>query len=57
MRAAALGGALGVDDELELAGVVAQVDEDEAAVVAARVDPAGDGDALADVWSDASSPQ
>ena len=40
-----LGGALRVDDELQLPGVVAQVDEDEAAVVAARVDPAGDGHA------------
>ena len=40
---------LGVDDQLELAGVVAQVDEHQAAVVAARIDPAGDSDAPADV--------
>ena len=44
-----VGGALGVDDELELAGVVAQVDEDEPAVVAARVRPPGDCDPLPDV--------
>src|SRR5690348_3267732 len=47
-----LGGLLrpfGIDDELDLAGVVAQVDEDETAVVAARVRPAGDGYAAADV--------
>src|SRR5207244_12586435 len=39
------GGALGVDDELGLAGVVAEVYEDEPTVVAARVDPAGEGHA------------
>ena len=44
-----LGRALRVDHELHLAGVVAQVDEDEAAVVAARVGPARDGQPLADV--------
>ena len=44
-----VGGELRVDDELQLAGVVAQVDEDEAAVVAARVGSAGDRQALADV--------
>jgi hypothetical protein len=33
---------LRVDDELDLARVVAEVDEDEPAVVAARVGPAGD---------------
>src|SRR5262249_36874264 len=36
------GSVLGVDDELRDACLVAQVDEDEAAVVAARVDPAGE---------------
>ena len=40
---------LGVDDELDLAGVIAEVDEDEPAVVAAGVGPAGDGDAAARV--------
>ena len=44
-----LGRALRVDHELHLAGVVAQVDEDEAAVVAARVGPARDGQPFADV--------
>src|SRR5205085_11627768 len=48
-RPLCLGGPLGVDDQLQFSGVVAQVDEDEPAVVAARVDPAGDRDALADV--------
>ena len=38
-----------LEDELDLAGVVAQVDEDEPAVVAPRVHPAGDGQALPDV--------
>ena len=52
-----LGRALRVDDELQLPGVVAQVDEDEAAVVAARVGPAGDGQPLADVRRYRSSPQ
>ncbi len=33
---------VGVEDELDDAGAVAQVDEDQAAVVAAAVDPAGD---------------
>ena len=37
-----LAGAVGVEDELDDAGAVAQVDEDQAAVVAAAVDPAGD---------------
>src|SRR5262249_56956995 len=40
---------LGVDDELHDAGVVAQVDEDQAAVVATTRDPAGDRDSAADV--------
>ena len=37
-----LTGGVGVEDELDEAGAVAQVDEDQAAVVAAAVDPAGD---------------
>src|SRR5579885_1504924 len=44
-----VGRALRVDDELQLARVVAQIDEDEAAVVAARVGPAGHGEPPADV--------
>ena len=44
-----LGRALGVDHELADPGAVAQVDEDEPAVVAPRVDPAGERQALADV--------
>ena len=44
-----IGGALGVDHELHLPGEVAQVDEDEPAVVAARVGPAGELDALAGI--------
>ena len=40
---------LRVDHELDLAGVVAEVDEDEPAVVAARVGPAGNRDAPAGV--------
>ena len=43
------GRVLRVDDELDLAGVVAEVDEDEPAVVAARVGPAGDRHAAAGV--------
>src|SRR5207302_944744 len=43
------GRALRVDDQLDLAGVVAKVDEDEPAVVAACVGPAGDRDAAAGV--------
>ena len=42
-----LGRALGVDDELDDARVVAQVDEDEAAVVAAARRPAGQGQPFA----------
>ena len=38
-----------LDDELDLAGVVAQVDEDEPAVIAPGVHPAGDGQPLPDV--------
>ena len=38
-----------VEDELDDARAVAQVDEDQAAVVAAAVDPAGDADLAADV--------
>ena len=41
-----------LEDELDLAGVVAQVDEDEPAVVAPGVDPAGDRQALPDVLDD-----
>ena len=44
-----VGGFRFLEDELDLAGVVAQVDEDETAVVAAGVDPAGDRQALPDV--------
>jgi len=44
-----LGRMLRVDDELHLAAEVAQVDEHEPAVVAARVRPAGDRHARADV--------
>ena len=48
-RLGGLGRMLGVDDELRHAGVVAQVDEDEAAVVAPRVRPAGESQRLPDV--------
>src|SRR5262249_11191431 len=41
--------ALGVDDELDDPGVVAEVDKDEAAVIAPARDPAGDRDSAADV--------
>src|SRR5262249_52816109 len=37
-----LAGAVGVEDELDDSGAVAKVDEDQAAVVAAAVGPAGD---------------
>ena len=40
---------LGPEDDLRDAGAVAQVDEDDAAVVAARIDPAGEGNGLAHV--------
>ena len=43
-----LGRGLGVEDELDDAGAVAEVDEDEAAVVAAAMDPAGHAHVLAD---------
>ncbi len=43
-----LGGVLGVDHDLRDAGAVAQVDEYEAAVVAAPVSPPGERDPLAD---------
>ena len=43
------GRVLGVDDELHDAAAVAEVDEDEAAVVAAAIDPAGERDGTADV--------
>ena len=46
---AASGRALGVDHELHDARVVAEVDEDEAAVVSAARDPAGHGELLPDV--------
>ena len=38
------GGFLGVEDDLDKAVVITEVDEDEAAVVAAAVDPGGEGD-------------
>ena len=44
-----LGRALGVDDELADPGLVAEIDEDQAAVVAAAGDPAGERVALADM--------
>jgi hypothetical protein len=44
-----LGRAFRVDDELADPGLVAQVDEDQPAVVAAAGDPAGEGVTLADV--------
>ena len=37
-----------MEDELDDPGAVAQVDEDQAAVVAAAMDPAGDAHVLAD---------
>ena len=43
------GRVLRVDDELDLARVVAEVDEDEPAVVAAGVGPAGNRDAPAGI--------
>ena len=43
-----VGRRLGVEDELDDAGAVAQVDEDQPAVVAPAVDPAGHAHALAD---------
>ena len=48
-RECRVGSALGVHDELKLSGVVAQIDEDETAVVAAGVRPPGDRDPLSDV--------
>ena len=39
---------VGVDDQLDDAGVIAQVDEDQSAVIAAARDPAGDRDRLCD---------
>ena len=45
----ASGGDLLVEDDLGDAGAVAQVEEDEVAVVAAAVDPAHEGDGLAGV--------
>ena len=48
-RLGGLGGALGVDDELGHARVIAEVDEDEAAVVAPARHPAGERQRLADV--------
>ena len=48
-RAGGFGRSLGVDDELADPGLVAQVDEYEAAVVAAPRDPAGERDALPDM--------
>ena len=48
-RSRRLRGVLRVRDELENPGVVPEVDEDEATMVAPRVGPAGNGDAAADV--------
>jgi hypothetical protein len=42
-------GGLGVEDDLGDAEAVAEVEEDEAAVVAAAVDPAHEGDGFAGV--------
>ena len=47
---------LRVEDELDEAGAVAQVDEDQAAVVAAAVHPAGDARDLLPVRSAVSDP-
>jgi len=44
-----LGGVFGVEDDLDDAGGIAEVNEDEPAVIAAAVDPAGEGDLLAGV--------
>ena len=44
-----LGMFLGPEDDLGDAFAVAQIDENDAAVVAAGIDPAGKGDGLADV--------
>ena len=44
------GGGLLVDDHLGDAGAVAQIEEDEPAVVAAAVDPAHENDILARVF-------
>ena len=41
-------GAIGIADDLHQSFAVAQVDEDHAAVVAAAMDPAADGDGLAE---------
>ena len=43
-----LRGGLGMEDELDQPAAVAQVDEDQPAVVAPAVDPAGDAHGLAD---------
>jgi poly-gamma-glutamate capsule biosynthesis protein CapA/YwtB (metallophosphatase superfamily) len=40
---------LGTEDDLGEAFAVAKIDEDDAAVVTAGIDPAGEGDGLADV--------
>ena len=48
---------VGVEDELHQPGAVAEVDEDEPAVVAAAVDPAGDPHLGADpVWQHLAAP-
>ena len=53
-----LGPVLGMKDELQQSRAVAQVDEDQPAVVAAAVHPAGDAQAFADpVWSGGSGPR
>ena len=48
--------ALGVEDELDDPGAVAQVDEDQAAVVTAAMDPAGDASAGVPARAAVSSP-
>src|SRR5687767_1645318 len=45
-----LGVLLGTEDELEQTLAVAQVDEDQAAVVTTTMDPAGDANLVADVF-------
>src|SRR5205823_6567686 len=48
-RLRGVGRAFGIDDELDQARVVAEVDEDQAAVVTSTCNPPGDGDRAADV--------
>ena len=51
-----LGGGLGMEHELHEPGAIAQVDEDQPAVVAPAVHPAGDAHGLADPRRRPSSP-